>query len=71
MNKRGKALKNCMIKQGIYKIQPAWPPEGEKLKIIVNLAVGTENTPFAKSPAEKTVLPNQMEIDWIRVYEKR
>lgn len=71
LDKRGNTLKKCEIKAGRYQLQPAWPPEGEKLKIIVNLAIGTGTTPFAKSPGEKTTMPNQMEIDWIRVYEKR
>ena len=71
LNKRGKTLKDCEIAAGKYKIQQAWPPDGEKLKIIVNLAVGTNTTPFTKAPDEKTVIPNQMEIDWIRVYQKR
>jgi beta-glucanase (GH16 family) len=71
LNQHGKTLKYCEIKAGKYRLQPAWPPEGEKLKIIVNLAIGTQTTPFTKSPGEKTVIPNQMEIDWIRVYEKR
>ncbi len=71
LDKRGKTLRKCDIKAGKYRLQPAWPPEGEKLKIIVNLAIGTETTPFTKSPGERTVIPNQMEIDWIRVYEKR
>ena len=71
LDKRGKTLKQCEIKAGRYRLQPAWPPEGERLQIIVNLAIGTETTPFTKSPGEKTMLPNQMEVDWIRVYEKR
>lgn len=68
---RGRTLKRCDIKPGSYRIQPGFPPEGEQLKIIVNLAVGNENTPFTKSPTAKTDLPNQMEIDWIRVYQRR
>lgn len=71
LTKRGKPLKRCSVKQGQYQVHPSWPPGGEKLKIIVNVAVGTETTPFTKSPGPKTVLPNQMEVDWIRVYERR
>jgi len=71
LNKRGRTLKKCEIKAGRYRMQPAWPPEGERLQIIVNLAVGTQTTPFTKSPDAKTVLPNQMEVDWIRVYQRK
>lgn len=70
LTKRGRPIRKCEMKPGIYRLNPSWPPEGEKLKIIVNVAVGTETTPFTKSPDTKTILPNQMEIDWIRVYEK-
>jgi hypothetical protein len=52
-------------------LQPAFPSEGEKLNIIANLTIGTEKTPFTKAPNAKTVLPNQMEIDWIRVYSRK
>lgn len=71
LTKRGKPLKRCDINPGIYQLHPSWPPEGEKLKIIVNMAIGTETTPFTRSPGEKTLIPNQMEVDWIRVYEIR
>lgn len=67
----GKVLRNCNPREGRYRLQPAFPSEGEKLSIIANLAIGNETTPFTKTPVEATVLPNQMEIDWIRVYQKK
>ena len=69
--KRDRTLKRCDIKTGKYRIQPVFPPDDEQLSIIVNVAVGTENTPFTRSPDENTVFPNVMEIDWIRVYRRK
>jgi beta-glucanase (GH16 family) len=70
-NRRGRTIKKCMIKAGKYRIQPVFPQNDEKLSIIVNLAVGTENIPFTHSPDKNTVFPNQMEIDWIRYYQRK
>jgi beta-glucanase (GH16 family) len=70
-NKRGRVIKKCPIKPGKYRLNQTFPPKGEMLSVIAGMAVGTDNTPFTKSPDEKTVFPNQMEIDWIRIYEKK
>lgn len=40
------------------------------LNIILNLAIGNNDTPFTRSPNSSTLLPNQFEIDWVRVYQK-
>ena len=69
--KCGKVMRRCNLRKDRYKLQPAFPSEGEKLNIIANLTIGTKNTPFTKAPDAKTVLPNQMEIDWIRVYRRK
>jgi beta-glucanase (GH16 family) len=71
ITKRGRTIKRCDIKAGKYRIQPVYPLKDEKLSIIANVAVGTENTPFTHSPDANTVFPNQMEIDWIRVYQRK
>lgn len=69
--KCGKVMRRCDPRKGKYRLQKAFPTNGEKLNIIANLTIGTENTPFTKAPNASTILPNQMEIDWIRVYEKK
>jgi len=68
--KCGKIMRRCNPQKGKYKLQPAFPQAGEKFNIIANLTIGTDKTPFTKAPDQRTVLPNQMEIDWIRVYER-
>lgn len=70
LNKRGRVIKRCPVKAGTYRLNPTFPPDDEKLSVIAGMAVGTSNTPFTKSPDENTVFPNQMEIDWIRIYKK-
>jgi beta-glucanase (GH16 family) len=69
-NKRGRVVKKCPVKPGTYQLDTTFPPEGEMLSVIVGLAIGTSTSPFTKSPDENTIFPNQMEIDWIRIYEK-
>lgn len=70
-NKRGRVVKNCPIKPGKYQLNKTFPPEGEMLSVIAGMAVGTDDTPFTKSPDENTLFPNQMEIDWIRIYDMK
>lgn len=67
----GKVMRNCNPRKGRYRLQPAFPTEGEKLSIIANLAIGNETTPFTKTPVAATIFPNHMEIDWIRVYKRK
>jgi beta-glucanase (GH16 family) len=69
-SRRGRNLKRCELKPGRYGLNPVFPHEAEKLFLIIGLGVGNESTPFTKSPAESTVFPNQLEVDWIRVYER-
>jgi len=69
--RRGRVVKKCPVKPGKYKLNPTFPPKGEMLSVIAGLGIGTSNTPFTKSPDENTILPNQMEIDWIRIYERK
>ena len=67
----GRNLKRCDLKPGRYGVNPVFPHENEKLFLIISLGVGTSNTPFTKSPDAQTVFPNQMEVDWVRVYERK
>lgn len=69
-SRRGRNLKRCDLKPGRYGISPIFPHENEKLFLIISLGVGTSNTPFTKSPDAQTIFPNQMEVDWVRVYER-
>lgn len=68
---RGKVIRRCNPRKGKYRLQPAFPSDGERVNIIANLAIGNEKTPFTKAPTAATVLPNQMEVDWIRVYKRK
>lgn len=66
-----KVMRRCNPRRGKYRLQGAFPSDGEKVNIIANLTIGNEKTPFTKSPDAATILPNQMEIDWIRVYQRK
>jgi beta-glucanase (GH16 family) len=69
--KCGKVMRSCNPRKDKYFLQPAFPSDGEILSIIANLAIGTAKTPFTKAPTTSTVFPNQVEIDWIRVYKRK
>ena len=66
----GRNLKRCNLKPGRYKVNPIFPHENEKLFLIISLGVGNSNTPFTNSPDMETLFPNQMEVDWVRIYER-
>lgn len=70
-NRRGRNRGNCNLKPGRYKIDPVFPPEQERLFLIIGLGVGNDSTPFTKSPGPETVLPNMLEVDWIRYYQRK
>ena len=67
----GRNLKRCELKPGRYSINPVFPHENEKIYLIIGLGVGNESTPFTNAPDESTVFPNQMEVDWIRYYQRK
>ena len=67
----GMPIEYCCLEKGTYIVEPAYP-EGEpnKLNIIANLAVGVDGGPFTDAPNAQTILPNQFEIDYIKVYQR-
>ncbi len=69
-NMLGQALYcNASIASGAY-IENLLMPDNP-LNIILNLAIGvTGVTAFTDSPNSSTVLPNQFEIDYVRVYQR-
>lgn len=69
-SRRGRNLKRCDLKPGRYGINPVFPHEQEKLFLIIGLGVGTTDTPFTKTPGTETEFPGQIEVDWIRIYER-
>lgn len=69
-SRRGRNLKRCDLKPGRYGVNPVFPHEDEKLFLIIGLGVGTPNTPFTKTPDENTLFPAQIEVDWVRFYER-
>lgn len=60
---------NSYISSAVY-IENLLMPDNQ-LSVILNLAIGNENTPFTGSPDLNTILPNQFEIDYIRVYQRQ
>lgn len=70
-NRRGKNPRNCKTRPRQYTLQPVFPPDNEKLYLIVGMGVGNQNTPFTKSPDEVTKFPALMEVDYIRIYQRK
>lgn len=56
----------CNIAPGAYIVNPLFPTDAAS--IIANLAIGG---PFTRMPDSSTVFPNQFEIDYIRVYQRK
>ena len=65
----GSPVGACNIPEGPYLQNPVFPRFGDPVQVIANVAVGAENTPFTGPPAPETPMPNQMEIDYIKVYQ--
>lgn len=70
-NRRGKNIRNCHNDRGNRILQPVFPPDNEKLYMIVGMGIGNETTPFTKTPDELTVFPNSLQIDYIRIYSRK
>jgi beta-glucanase (GH16 family) len=60
----------CNIPPGVYTVEPAYPRWGDRVQVIAGVGVGVEDGPFTDPPNEDTVLPNNMEVDYIRVYQR-
>lgn len=69
--RRGKNHRKCETKSRKYTVQPVFPPDNEKLYLIVGMGVGNQNTPFTKSPDVETRFPALMEVDYIRIYQRK
>lgn len=67
----GLRVRRCPIRPGKYRKEPIFPPFDETVSLMINLAIGNEQTPFTKSPDTKTLFPNQMEIEYIKVFRRR
>jgi beta-glucanase (GH16 family) len=61
---KGRPINTCNIKPGEYLTEPAFPIYGEPVQVIANQSV------CWKHKEKKPIYPNQMEIDYIRVYQK-
>ncbi len=61
---KGNPINICNIKPGEYLMEPAYPNYGEPVQLIANQSVCRKHK--EKSP----IFPNEMEIDYIRVYQK-
>ncbi|HPG34200.1 MAG: glycoside hydrolase family 16 protein [Lentimicrobiaceae bacterium] len=71
LNKNGRRHQTCPVEPGMYRLEPVFPPEDEKVQLIINLCIGNATTAFTKSPDKNTILPNQMEVDWIKIYKRK
>ncbi len=60
----------CDTPPGVYTVEPAYPRWGDHVQVIAGVAVGVNNGPVTEAPNENTVLPNNMEVDYIRVYQR-
>ncbi len=56
----------------VYTRNPAYPNSNDFVNIIFNLAIGNGNDQcsFVRSPDASTLFPQQMEIDYIRVWQR-
>lgn len=64
----GAPVLTCSPSAGYYSTNPQFPIT--PMSLIANLAVGTSTTPFTNSPPTNTVFPKDLEIDYIRVYQR-
>ncbi len=69
--RRGNNPRNCNVRKKSYVQQPVFPPDNEKLYLIIGMGIGNETTPFTGTPKETTVFPNQLQVDYIRIYERK
>lgn len=60
----------CNIPPGTYLQQPAYPRWGDHVQVIAGVGVSVNDGPFTDAPNENTVFPNEMEVDYIRVYQR-
>lgn len=60
---------SCNVSAGTYIVNPLFPT-GEQ-SVICNLAIGNSGSPsFVVPPNSSTVFPNQLEVDYIRIYQR-
>lgn len=69
--RRGNNPRKCNVRRASYIQQPVFPPDDEKLFLIIGMGIGNETTPFTGTPNETTLFPNQLQVDYIRIYEKK
>jgi len=70
-NLAGEEVDYCNVSPGTYIEQSFYPNDNEPKQVIANVAVATNDAPFGLSaPNAHTTFPNQMEIDYIRVYQR-
>jgi len=61
----------CCVEPGVYYQEAAYP-EGEpnKLNVILNLLIGVDDGPYTDAPNVATKIPNQFEIDYVRIFQR-
>jgi beta-glucanase (GH16 family) len=68
---RRRAMNTCEAPAGEYLQHPAFPRFGDPVQVIANNAIGKDGGPFTNAPNAQTILPNKMEVDYIRVYQRQ
>lgn len=66
----GYPVLSCNIPPGTYLQQPAYPRHGDHVQVIAGVGVSVDDGAFTDAPNQNTVLPNHMEVDYIRVYQR-
>ncbi|MEY4905781.1 MAG: hypothetical protein RLZZ292_3596, partial [Bacteroidota bacterium] len=70
LNMIGQPISVCDIGPNTYLRDTTYPVPTNRVQVIANVAVATDKSSFTKAPNASTVFPSQMEIDWIRVYQR-
>ncbi|MBC7885373.1 MAG: glycoside hydrolase family 16 protein [Saprospiraceae bacterium] len=61
---KGRPVNSCYIKPGEYLMEPSFPNYGEPVSVIASQSV------CKKHKEKKPVFPNDMEVDYIKVFQK-
>jgi beta-glucanase (GH16 family) len=63
-------IEACEVPAGVYQQLSVYPRDANPIQIIIAPSIATGKNVFQSAPNANTVFPNQMEIDYVRVYQK-
>jgi beta-glucanase (GH16 family) len=67
--RNGKNPAKCDDSKRRKTVQPVFPPDDEKIVVIISLGVGNEISAFTGEPDEETRFPATMLVDYVRIYQ--